>query len=52
MNRLSKNNYFKPNNIKPIIKIKKITIDNEYKPEINKNVILNLLLREKLFQNK
>ena len=37
------------NNIKSIIKVKKLTIDNNSHHEINKNIIFNPFLRQKLF---
>jgi len=39
----------KDNNIKSVLKIKKLSIDNNNIPEINKNIIFNPLLRQKLF---
>ena len=39
----------KDNNIKSVLKIKKLSIDNNSIPEINKNIIFNPLLRQKLF---
>ena len=46
----NKSNFFKENNIKSIYRIKRVSIDNSIIPEINKNIIINSLLREKLFQ--
>ena len=46
----NKSNFFKENNIKSIYRIKRVSIDNSIIPEINKNIIFNSLLREKLFQ--
>ena len=48
-NEKLQNNFFQENNIKSIIKIKKLTIDNNSHPEINKNIIFNPFLRQKLF---
>ena len=48
-NKKIKNDFFNSNNIKSILRIKKISIGHSCIPEINKNIILNSLLREKLF---
>ena len=49
LEKLQYNFYKDNNNIKSLIKIKKLTIDNNSHPEINKNIIFNPFLRQKLF---
>ena len=48
-NNEKNDNFNKDNNIKSMINIKKWTIDNNSTPDLNKKIIFNPLLRQKLF---